>query len=84
MFYCSKEHQKEDWKSHKTLCSYLATAAEEVGADNFFGHQLDFNDDDDDPEKGDEEKEIEVDRPNEKTISWKSWYAVFNYTCRIT
>ena len=40
MFYCSKEHQKLDWKLHKRLCSYLATAAEEVGADNFFGHQI--------------------------------------------
>ena len=40
MFYCSKEHQKEDWRGHKKLCSYLATAAEEVGADNFFGQEF--------------------------------------------
>ena len=72
MFYCSKEHQKQDWKTHKVLCSYIATAAEEVGADNFFGHQIDFNDEDE-PDKDVEEKEIEVDRPNEKSKSWKSW-----------
>lgn len=65
MFYCSKEHQKEDWKHHKKVCSYLATAAEEVGADNFFGHQIEFEDED--------EVEVEEERPNEKSKSWKSW-----------
>ncbi len=37
IFYCSVEHQKRHWKRHRRLCSYLSTAAEEVGADNFFG-----------------------------------------------
>lgn len=47
IFYCGKEHQKEDWKSHKKLCLYLATAAEEVAADTFFGQQVEFNDNED-------------------------------------
>ena len=71
LFYCSKECQKKDWKSHKVLCSYLTTAAEEVGADNFFGHQIDFKDEDE-PENGVEEKEIS-ESPNEKSKSWSSW-----------
>ena len=66
LFYCSKEHQKSDWKNHKKLCSYLATAAEEVGAETFFGHQLEFDEEDD------ECQEIE-ERPNDKVKSWKSW-----------
>ncbi len=37
VFYCSSEHQKRHWKLHRRLCSYLSTAAEEIGADNFFG-----------------------------------------------
>ena len=53
------------------MCSYLATAAEEVGADTFFGHQIDFGaEDEDTPVDG--EKEIDL-NPNEKTKSWKSW-----------
>ena len=69
LFYCSKEHQKSDWKDHKKLCSYLATAAEEVGAGIFFGQQIEFDDEEDDIEQ---EKELE-EKPNEKTLSWKSW-----------
>mgnify|MGYP001181904156 CR=1 FL=1 len=68
LFYCCKEHQKANWKDHKKLCSYLATAAEEVGADIFFGQQIEFNDDEDD----DDEKE-NGEKPNEKILSWKSW-----------
>ncbi len=37
IFYCSQEHQRAHWKQHRKMCSYLATAAEEIGADNFFG-----------------------------------------------
>jgi len=48
----------------------LTTAAEEVGADNFFGHQLEFKDDEE-PEN-DTEREIE-ESPNEKSKSWSSW-----------
>ena len=86
MFYCSKEHQTMDWKRHKKLCSYLATAAEEVGADNFFGHQIeDFGDDCDEnnsvnltEEEHEHPEDLkglddEVESPNEKTRSWKSW-----------
>lgn len=52
-----------DWKLHKKLCSYLATAAEEVCADTFFGQQVEFGDDHDEGE-GD---------VNAKVKSWKSW-----------
>ncbi len=37
IYYCSVEHQKKHWKRHRRLCSYLTTAAQEIGADNFFG-----------------------------------------------
>ena len=68
-----------DWKRHKKLCSYLATAAEEVGADNFFGHQIDFGgdecNDDANLKEGEkyQEQELVEESPNEKTRSWKSW-----------
>jgi len=40
MYYCSSAHQKMHWKKHKTLCNYLATAADQGGQENFFsGHQ---------------------------------------------
>ena len=71
LFYCSKEHQKEDWKRHKKLCSYLASAAEEVGAEIFFGHQIEF-DEEIEPQNGGEERDLE-EKPNEKTKSWRSW-----------
>ena len=71
LFYCSKEHQKSDWKYHKKVCSYLSTAAEEVGAEIFFGQQIEFNDEDE-PTEDDHEKILE-ERPNEKTRNWKSW-----------
>ena len=64
-----------DWKRHKKLCSYLATAAEEVGADNFFGHQIeDFGDECNDVnlKEGEQQQDLE-ESPNEKTRSWKSW-----------
>ncbi len=77
-FYCSQEHQKADWKSHKKLCSYLATAAEEVGADTFFGQQIELDDDlEEGGETNESEKEVELeipeDLPNEKIKTWKSW-----------
>ena len=38
-FYCSSRCQKLHWKSHKSLCNYLATACQAAGLDNFFsGH----------------------------------------------
>ena len=40
IFYCSREHQKLHWKEHKRMCQYLASAAEEVGADTFFGREF--------------------------------------------
>lgn len=43
MYYCSGEHQKAHWKKHKKLCSYLSTAASEIGADNFFGQGYDHD-----------------------------------------
>ena len=39
-----QEHQTKDWKRHKRLCSYLSTAAEEVGAETFFGREFRFVD----------------------------------------
>jgi hypothetical protein len=59
-----KEHQTQDWKRHKRLCSYLSTAAEEVGAETFFGREFRFVDTDDnnaDDAEGlaDVEKELE-------------------------
>jgi len=41
-----QEHQTQDWKRHKRLCSYLSTAAEEVGAETFFGREFRFVDTD--------------------------------------
>ena len=70
-----QEHQKEDWRGHKKLCSYLATAAEEVGADNFFGQEFrldedgaevqeEVKDDDDNAERGDEVGDVENELKN--------------------
>ena len=53
----NQEHQTQDWKRHKRLCSYLSTAAEEVGAETFFGREFRFVDvaetDDNDAVDGD-------------------------------
>ena len=39
MFYCSADHQKFHWKSHKNICNYLSKAALDGDIDNFFdGH----------------------------------------------
>ena len=38
-FYCSALCQKQDWRSHKAVCSYLANACRTGGLENFFsGH----------------------------------------------
>lgn len=49
MFYCSAQHQRAHWKTHRKLCNYLCSAAEEIGADNFFGKGQE--DEEDDPAK---------------------------------
>ena len=42
MFYCSGDHQKIHWKTHKYICKYLGEAAAQGDLDNFFsGHQND-------------------------------------------
>ena len=59
--YLPQEHQTQDWKRHKKLCSYLSTAAEEVGADNFFGQEFQLEED----ENEDEELVLEEDYQEE-------------------
>jgi hypothetical protein len=60
MFYCSAEHQKKHWRKHKPLCSYMATAAEEIGAETFFSRGLDIGDDD----------EEDVHRSEDPSANW--------------
>jgi len=36
VYYCSQEHQKQNWKKHKKLCNYLAAASQQVDQFSFF------------------------------------------------
>jgi len=36
IYYCSAEHQKIHWKSHRALCNHLASAALAADQENFF------------------------------------------------
>jgi len=72
-FYCSKDHQKLHWKTHKRICNYLKAAADEVGADTFFGKEMIpvFMDQESDTE--DKNEDDACDDNDKKTANWKSW-----------
>jgi len=36
MYYCSADHQKAQWRRHKSLCGHLAAAAHTAGQETFF------------------------------------------------
>jgi len=78
-FYCSKEHQKSNWKQHKRICTYMRAAAEEVGAQTFFGQEFvgfpglsgDGKSRSVDGSNADDDEEVLEE--DDKTASWKSW-----------
>ena len=43
VYYCSRDHQKQDWRRHKEICSYLSATADGSGADNFFAQDYKAN-----------------------------------------
>ena len=69
--YLPQEHQTQDWKRHKKLCSYLSTAAEEVGADNFFGQEFQLEEGEDEElvlEEDYQEEELGVEEETKEKI----------------
>lgn len=55
IFYCSKEHQKEDWKKHKLSCKKLATSE---SVEKKYGHIIDNKITSAIPKEGSSENEI--------------------------